>query len=579
MGELPTTTAATFCATVVDEWVRCGITDAVICPGSRSTPMALALAADDRVRVHVHHDERSAGFLALGLATASGRPAPVLVTSGTAGVELHPAVVEAHHGRIPMICCTADRPPELQGVGAPQTIDQTKLYGEAVRWFVDLGVPDDAAGQAWRSVAARTVAVATGAPPGPVQWNLPFRDPLVGQPGATQAGRNDGRAWHRMSRAPSTIASDSPDMAEAAGIVSGVRGVIAVGGSGGGRGVDPEAVHSLARTLGWPVLADPRSGCRTPDGTTVSHADLLLRHPSFAATHRPEVIIQLGEPPASKVQAQWLAQSGAIAIVVDPDGAWLDPDRVASLIISADPSVWCETLTGRLRAEIEAHIDDAWIESWAAADAAASTAVATALVHRPEITEPAVARDLVAAMPPGSRLVVSSSMPIRDIEWYSEARHGLTVISNRGANGIDGVVSTAVGVAVSGYPTALLIGDVALLHDTNGLLGLATRNVNLVIVVVDNDGGGIFSFLPQADLVDHDRFEQVFGTPHGVDFAMLAAAHGLPLTTISNQHELIPAIEKANAAGGASIIRVVTDRQANVAVHAELVAAVAAALG
>lgn len=578
MAEIPTTTAATFCATVVDEWVRCGITDAVASPGSRSTPMALALAADNRIRLHIHHDERSAGFIALGLATATGRPAPVLTTSGTATVELHPAVAEAHHGRIPMICCTADRPPELWHVGAPQTVDQIRLYGEAVRWFVDLGVPDPAATHAWRSVAARVVAEATGSPAGPVQWNLPFRDPLVGQPGELPSGRSEGRPWHHAERHVGT--PDRAQLASLASEVAGHRGVIVAGAVGPG-GVASQAVHTLARVLGWPVFADPRSGCRTPEGTTVSYFDALLRNPRFASDHTPEVVIQLGQPPASKVLGQWLAASDAHHVLVDPDGAWLDPDRQAALVIEADPAEWCHALVEALKAGEFAtdEIDERWIESWAAADAAADTALASTLARYEQITEPTVARELVAALPSDSWLVVSSSMPIRDIEWFTAARSGLRVVANRGANGIDGVVSTAVGIALTGVPTALLIGDVAFLHDTNGLLGLAKRDVDLTIVVIDNRGGGIFSFLPQADLVPGERFERLFGTPHDVELGLLAQAHGIPLTRVEKPGSLEVAVRQAHAAGGVSIVLVETGRDANVEVHRELNDAVIRAVG
>lgn len=575
MTEIPVTAAATFCATLVDEWVRSGITDAVVAPGSRSTPLALALVADDRIRVHVHHDERSAAFMALGLGTATGRPAPVLTTSGTATVELHPAVVEAHHGRVPFIACTADRPAELRDVGAPQTVDQTRLYGGAVRWFVDLGVPDDGASAAWRSVAARTVAEATGSPAGPVQINLPFRDPLVGRSDELPPGRADGAPWHRRVDRAGVL--DTEVVEALAARLHGRRGVLVAGGTGGGRGLDPNAVHGLARVLGWPVLADPRSGCRTPTGTTVSHADLVLRHAAFADRHRPEIVVQLGEPAASKVQGQWIAAAEPELVLVDPDGAWFDPERRATTVLAADPDQACPQLAEAL-AGAGSPVDAAWLEGWIHADQAASSAVAEALALESEPTEPAVARELMAALPEGAALVVSSSMPIRDVEWFAEARPGVRVLSNRGANGIDGVVSTAVGVALSGVPTALLIGDVALLHDSNGLLGLAGREVDLTIVVVDNDGGGIFSFLPQADQLPYERFELLFGTPHGVDLGLLARAHGIERQTITRPADLAPGVRRAHVAGGVHLLVVDTLREANVAVHERLNAAVAAAL-
>ena len=574
MPDVPVTTQATFCATLVDEWVRSGITDAVVAPGSRSTPMALALSECDALRVHVHHDERSAGFLALGLGVATGRPALVLTTSGTATVELHPAVVEAHHGRVPMLCLTADRPPELQGVRAPQTIDQTRLYGPAVRWFADPGPVDGLPEGAWRSLGSRAVIEAMGPPAGPVQLNLSFRDPLVGRRGDLPESRPDGGSWHRLE--PGSTEANPSMIAELSGMAAGRAGVIVAGSPGGGRTLDPVAVHALARALRWPVLADPRSGCRTASGTTISHADALLRHRPFADRHHPEVVIQIGEPPASKVVAQWLARSGATLVVVDPDGAWADPDRRAALVVRADPS--------HLAAELAVTVtgsgtDPQWLEGWAGADAAANDAIASTLALHPDPTEPGVARDLFAALGDGTTVVVASSMPVRDLEWYGAPRMGVHVVANRGANGIDGLVSTAAGVAASGRPTALLVGDVALLHDSNGLLGAARREIDLVIVVVDNDGGGIFSFLPQASELPTDRFEQLFGTPHGVDLAALAAVHGVPATAIGRPAELGPAVAAAQTDGGVRLVVVRTDRRANVALHDEVHAAVAAAIG
>jgi 2-succinyl-5-enolpyruvyl-6-hydroxy-3-cyclohexene-1-carboxylate synthase len=491
----------------------------------------------------------------------------VVTTSGTATVELHPAVVEAHQARVPMICCTADRPPQLHHVGAPQTVDQTRLYGPAVRWFVDPGVPDDAAAPWWRSLAARAVAEAVGPPAGPVQVNLPFRDPLVGRPGELPPGRADGGPWHRRTAGAAVPAPAVID--EVVGRLDGRRGVVVAGW-----GIDdPAAVHRLAAALGWPVLAEPRSGCRVPAPATVAHADAVLRTPNAAARLRPEVVLQLGAPPASKVVGQWLAASGATHLVVDPDGAWLDPDRRADLAVASPPGALCDALAHRV-----AVVDPSWVAAWAAAEGAAARALAEVLDGRDAPTEPGAARDVVAGLPEGAALVVSSSMPVRDVEWYAAPRHGVRVLANRGANGIDGVVSTAVGVALTGAPTVLLVGDVALLHDTNGLLGLARRDVDLVVVVVDNDGGGIFSFLPQAALLDDAEFEQLFGTPHGVDLVELARVHGLDATVASRGHEVGPAVAAGLAAGGPHVVVVRTDRHQNVAVHDELHAAVAGAV-
>ncbi|MBW3627616.1 MAG: 2-succinyl-5-enolpyruvyl-6-hydroxy-3-cyclohexene-1-carboxylic-acid synthase, partial [Actinobacteria bacterium] len=483
------TAQATFAATLVDEWVRAGLRHAVVSPGSRSTPLAVALAADDRLRLHVHHDERAAGFLALGIGKATGVPAVVLTTSGTAAVELHPAVVEASQSGVPLVVCTADRPPELQGVGAPQTVDQVHLYGRAVRWFCPVD-PAGAAPSTWRSLAARAVAEATGAPPGPVHLDLAFREPLVGEPGPLPPGRPDGRPWHRAVR--SVAGPDDAGLDEISGLLAGERGVIVAGAGSGG----PGEVHALAAATGWPVLADPTSACRVPAPATVAAFDALLRHHPFAEARRPEVVLRLGRPPASRILAEWLAGSAARQVLIERHGEWLDPDRTAAAVVAGDPGAWCSALARRLARSRAA---EAWAGSWNAAEAAAQAAMDHVLARHREVTEPGVARRLAATLPAGATLVVSSSMPVRDLEWYAAPRTGLRTLSNRGANGIDGVISTAVGVALTTTaPATALVGDVAFLHDANALLGLAGRGVDLTVVVVDNRGGGIFSFLPQA---------------------------------------------------------------------------------
>jgi 2-succinyl-5-enolpyruvyl-6-hydroxy-3-cyclohexene-1-carboxylate synthase len=546
---------ATFCVTLVDEWVRAGVRHAVVAPGSRSTPMALALANDDRLSVHVHHDERAAAFLALGIGVASGVPAIVLTTSGTAAAELHPAVAEASYGRVPMLVVTADRPAELQSVGAAQTIDQTHLFGRSVRWFAAPGVPDAAAAPTWRSLASQAHHESVGVVPGPVHLNLAFREPLVGEAGEPPPGRPGGAPWHG---APSPVGVVAP-MA-----LPGGRGVIVAGGDVG----DPAAVLDLGDRLGWPVLADPRSGCRVPGPTSVGAFDALLRHERFAASHRPDVIVRLGDPPASKALVAWMTTSGARQYAVGT--GWADPQRDADVVVRARPDDWCRGATGTAA-------DPSWRREWTEADAAAQRAIDGVLAAHHEATDPYVARSVMASA--AGSLVVASSMPVRDVEWFAAPRIGLRVHANRGANGIDGVVSTAVGVAAgTDAPVTALVGDIAFLHDANALLGLASRRLDLTIVVVDNRGGAIFSFLSQKDLLPVERFEQLFGTPHDVDLAALAVVHGLPALTVHDADGLVPALAAASSAPGTHVVVVRTDREANVALHRELAAAVARAL-
>ena len=557
--------AATFCATLADEAVRAGVRHVMLAPGSRSTPLALALVDRPELALHVFHDERSCSFAALGVGLAMGRPALVVCTSGTAAAELHAAVVEAHQAEVPLVVCTADRPPELREVAAPQTIDQTHLFGRAVRAFADPGVPDPALAPRWRALVARAIADATGPWPGPVHLNLPFRDPLVGSPDELPPGRPDGRPW---SRTVTGVGVPTPaDIDALASVLDHPRGVV-VAGAGAG---DPEAVHALAAAAGWPVLADPRSGCSLPRPASVAAFDDLLRHPGFAADHTPTVVLRLGRPPASKVLAQWLEASGAEQVQVTSSGAWVDPEGTAVLRVVADPAQVCRVLSGRLRAGARTP----WAARWRRAEEQAQAAIDDVLagVNRP--TEPGLARALVAAVPDGATLVSSSSMPVRDVEWYAAPRDGVRHLANRGANGIDGVVSTAVGVALaSAAPTFLLIGDIALLHDSNGLLTLGRRAADLTMVVADNDGGGIFSFLPQATEVEPDRFEQLFGTPHGIDPVALATAHGVPAAELTELAGLSDALGR-----GPRLLRVRTDRADNVAVHRAIHEAVARALG
>ena len=548
--------AATFCATLVDEWVRHGVRHAVVAPGSRSTPMAVALADRDELELHVVHDERVAAFVALGLGL-DGVPAVLLCTSGTAAANFHPAVVEAGLSDVPMLVVTADRPPELRDVGAPQTIDQLHLYGRSVRWFHDPGVPDASAAGTWRSLAARAHRAAHD---GPVHLNLPFREPLLGAPAALPPARDRPDVPARPS--PDDWRSDDGSI-DAPGILERQRGIIVAGGRSG---VATDTVGRLAASTGWPVLADPMSRCRGLPGA-VTAFDALLRHRAFADAHAPDVVVRLGRPPASKVLAQWIARSGAAVVQVGGPGV-IDPDH--DVVVS-----WPAEAVGAL-GRLTGASGTPWAARWTHAEERAQSAFADVLAAETALTEPQVARTVAetvaAAAPEHVEVVVASSMPVRDLEWYGGPT--ARAHANRGANGIDGVVSTALGRALTGRPTIALVGDVALLHDSNALVALRSRRVDLRIVVVDNDGGGIFSFLPQADALPAARFETLFGTPHGSDLVALAEAHGLPGHTVTTVDELTDALVRP----GPWVVRVPTDRAENVAVHARLHAAVAAAL-
>lgn len=569
---------AAFCAVLVDEWARAGVTDAVVAPGSRSTPLVIALDADPRISVHVVLDERSGGFFALGIGLATGRPAVVVTTSGTAAVELHPAVVEAHQAGVPLVAATADRPAELHHVGAPQTVDQEALFGRAVRWAVSLGVADTAAVSSWRSVSSRIVAEAVCGPagPGPVHVNLAFREPLLGDASAVEvpAGRERGLPWHSAYRTESPPAP--ADLIDLLASHAGGKGLV-VAGRGCG---DPARLLEGASALGWPVLADPRSGCRRRRDLAVASADALLRVPSIAGGWAPEVVVRAGAPWASKMLSQWIASlpAGIPQVLCDPSGRWLDPERAASTVVRSDGS----HLLGRAASGAQqAAGDSPWLQSWLDAEISAQRVFDAMLLAGGEfeLSEPAVARAVAGSSPPGTRVVVSSSMPIRDVEWFGPTVQRAEILSNRGANGIDGVLSTAVGVAVSeSRPVVALLGDLAFLYDAGALLGAVARDLSLTVVVVDNGGGGIFSFLPQATSQPADRFERYWGTPHGVDVDAVAAAYGVETSIVESRADLDRVVSSIGKPG-VSVAVVRSDRRSNVDVHDRLNAAVAEAVG
>jgi 2-succinyl-5-enolpyruvyl-6-hydroxy-3-cyclohexene-1-carboxylate synthase len=555
-----------FARALVDEWARAGITDAAIAPGSRSAPLALALAADDRIRVHVHIDERSAAFFALGIAKNTRRPAIALCTSGTAAAHFHAAVLEAHHARTPLIMCTADRPPELRDTGAGQTIDQVGLYGAAVRWQCDMGVPVDVpgAGAAWRAGAARAVAEAIGPPAGPVHLNLAFREPLVptGAPLVDAPGRATGRPWTEV--VASTPVPDERTVARvAAAVRSNPRGLLV---AGWGNAVSPATAERFAAAAGWPVLADPISGLRT-GSHAVSTYDPLLRAPAFAGAHLPDLVLRLGAAPTGKPANRVLLGPSVPQLAVDTDRSWLDPRHAVAELLAVDGESLLEAVADRLG---PAPPSSPWLDAWLGAEQVARTALDDVLDGWEDPFEGRVARDVVDALPADARLLVASSMPVRDVESFARPRAGVRVLANRGVNGIDGFVSTALGIGAStrdGQPVVALLGDLCLLHDANGLLGVSDRGLDVTFVVLDNDGGGIFSFLPQADLPEH--FELLFGTPHGIDLVALGALYGLPAERIEKASAVVPALEAAVAAGGVRLLIVPTDREANVERHRE----------
>jgi 2-succinyl-5-enolpyruvyl-6-hydroxy-3-cyclohexene-1-carboxylate synthase len=555
-----------------DEFARCGMRVACTSPGSRNTPVILSLVGSERIRCFSHIDERCAGFFAVGAAKASAVPVAVTCTSGTAAAELAPAVTEAWHAHVPLIILTADRPAELRDLRAGQAIDQIKLYGGAVKWFSEVELPPaDAAGVRFmRQLACRAYWTALQGPAGPVHLNLPLREPLtLAEPldhRQLSTGRADGEPWVRVESGRGRAASVPSGLLDP-------RTVIVAGRVERDDSLQ-DRVTALAGRLRIPVLADAMSACRI-GSTAIATYDLLLRDPELATPLVPAQILRIGDLPTSKPLRSWLASLGGATrqLIVDPERAWPDPDGVAQEIWSGDPIALVDSL------ERDGPPAADWLSRWTVADDAATAALRDGVAQTGELSEPLVAARLGEWLGPDVTLFVAASMPIRDVELYFPARAPLPrVLSNRGANGIDGTTSSAFGVAGAGEGSVvLLIGDVALLHDLGGLLAARRLGLELTIVVLNNDGGGIFDFLPVSES-GGDAFAEHISTPHGTSMDRVAALFDLRHVTPHTETELHAAVSDGIGSGEVTLIEVRTDRAANLALHRRLAIAGLAAV-
>ena len=560
---------AAFCDTMVDELIRAGVRDAVICPGSRSTPLTLAVARSS-LRVHVRLDERSAGFFALGLAKRSGCPSLIVVTSGTAAAELHAAVAEASLDDVPVIVVTADRPPELHDIGAPQTIPQSEMFAPLARFSLNPGTASGLPRASWRPIASRLVVEATGltGSPGPVHAILGLVDPLVGRADALPPGRPAGEPWFTAPVMHHKLSSELFTQ------LGGRRGVI-VAGRGCGAAT---TLLAGAAALAWPVIADPRSGLRSEATGVITTADSLLRSPHVVDRLDPEVIVLVGAPPASKVIGEWISQcagAGARVIVIGEHGPARHPTRTAAEFVVTEPASF---FAGLASADLKPSVD--WMDLWSALEVRADEVIASVL-DAEALSEPSVARTVAHAAGQAATIVASSSMPLRDLEWFGGTISTAgAVLANRGANGIDGVVSMALGAAAGGAgPVVALVGDLAFFHDVSALVDGLDPGSSAVIVVVDNDGGGIFSFLPQHELLEPEVFETLFGTPRRPEVAQVARGFGVDCVEVETADELWGALVEAMGAEGVTVLVArVRDRDANVELHNRLNATVAAAV-
>lgn len=559
---------------LVEELARCGIRRAFLSPGSRSSPIAIALDREPEIDLTVLLDERVSGFAALGAALAGCIPTIVACTSGSAAANLHPAVVEADQAGVPLIVLTSDRPPELRGIGAGQTIDQIGLYGSAARWFSEVGTheADDAGLLHLRSTACRAYGEAAMGR-GPVHLNLSWRDPLGPEPApadltATDPLAVEGRSEGRPLTVP--IAANEPGgelLAALRQAVEGAqRGLIVAG-----RLTDQRLSSSLAqlsKLTGFPVLAEPTSQLRFgrhDRAGVVAAYDLIAR--SQPNHLQPDLVLRFGDMPTSKPLRGWLAVCDANQIVIDPPGRWDEPSRRAGAFVRADAL----SVVEGLRERIDPKGGD-WRQRWAGAERRAQDAIDTVLASSGDLTEPAIQRLLGDAYGDRDRILLASSMPIRDAESFLQGGDAdLTFHANRGANGIDGLIATGCGIGLaSGRPTWIVLGDLALAHDLGGLAAVRSLTTPLRIVVVDNGGGGIFDFLPQAGQVEADRFGRLFTTPSALDPERAAELFDLPYERITDQERLLAVGQRERV-----LAHIKVDRADNVALHRRIAEAVA----
>jgi 2-succinyl-5-enolpyruvyl-6-hydroxy-3-cyclohexene-1-carboxylate synthase len=600
----PATDTYALLAAFVDELARCGMRAACTSPGSRCAPLVLSLARDQRLRCFSHVDERCAGFFALGLAKASGLPVAVACTSGTAAAELLPAAIEAHEARVPLLLLTADRPPELRDNGAGQAIDQLKLYGDAVKWFFEVGVHDanDHTLRSMRTLACRAYWTALEGRPGVVHLNFPLREPLVSEeePPPDRMGRPNGVPY--VHRTPVPGAEPAAASALAAFVTDSRRGILVAGRHERGTPLG-HAAAAFAAAAGWPLLADPLSGARRGEAA-IAHYDALLREPDFLAALTPDLVLRVGDLPVSKPLRSWLADlSDVRQVALDPEAAWQDPAAVLSDSLALEPASALSRLASSLAAPSSpsSRVEEDWLATWRSADERAAEAILGEFADH-EISEPAAAAELGVLLPEHATLFVASSMPVRDIESFWPVRADPPrVLCNRGANGIDGTISSALGAAAAADgPVVLLIGDVAFAHDVGGLLAARRLGLKLTIVLLDNGGGGIFDFLAisrsrmgqaretgadtagaQAEPVQEgeDIYTRHVATPTGLDFARAAALYGLSHERVEDVFAFRSALERSlDAAQESSIIEVRGERRANVEVHRRVWEAVSRAL-
>lgn len=555
-----------YLASFVAELFHSGITDVVVSPGSRSTPMAMVMAEHPELKVHIHVDERSAAFFALGIAKATNRPVAILCTSGTAAANYFPAIVEARYSRVPLLVLTADRPHELREVGAPQAIDQIHLYGQHVKWFAEMAPPENSEEMIRyaRTVCARAAAIAAQAPAGPVHLNFPFREPLIPRLDENLFQMNDRpQGYVKVHNGDLTVSEDY--LQTIAERLMGKKGVIVCGNIADGQFAD--AVTKLSEVLKFPILADPlsqlRSGKHKRDNIIDTY-DTFLRNEDAKGFLKPDVILRFGAMPVSKALTIFLKENpGAGQIVVDGGGGWRDPALLSTDMLFCRETIFCQ----KLLAYTEQQTDNRFLEDWKKANQLTKEMMVS-LSDITDLSEGKLFYELADMLPEGAALFVGNSMPIRDLDsFFLHNNKSIKIIANRGANGIDGTVSTAIGAALYSKPLYLVLGDLTFFHDLNGLFIAKKYHINIHIILVNNNGGGIFSFLPQSE---HPKnFELLFGTPLDIEFEHAVKMFNGKFTKISDWDHFRTEMKNSLDSSGINVYEFNTNRNRNLSEHRE----------
>jgi 2-succinyl-5-enolpyruvyl-6-hydroxy-3-cyclohexene-1-carboxylate synthase len=558
-----------YIAAFVAELVYTGVTEVVISPGSRSTPMAMVMAEHPDLNLHIHVDERSAAFFALGIAKAKQKPVAILCTSGTAATNYYPAIVEAHYSRVPLIVLTADRPHELRDVGAPQAIDQNQLYGNHVKWFTEMALPEksDEMIRYVRMVCARAAAVATQAPAGPVHLNFPFREPLI-----PKLDENIFAIKERPSGYVNVLNGDlligQDHFKEIADVLKQYKKGIIVCGQMEDKNF-AAAITRLAEALNFPILADPLSQLRSgehSDEWVIEAYDTFLRNDDAKLFLKPDVVIRFGAMPVSKALTIFLKENhSAFQYVVDGGAGWRDPAALSTNMIYCNETRFCEELIHF----VESTTDTAYLENWKEINCLTKDNLAMSIRDTKELNESRLFYQLANMLPNGATLFVGNSMPIRDLDsFFYMNNKSIRVMANRGANGIDGTISTALGAALFSGPLYLVVGDLTFFHDLNGLLAAKLYDIDIHIIIVNNNGGGIFSFLPQSE--HPKKFELLFGTPLGLDYEHVVKMYNGKFTRISDWDHLATVMEGSKENSGFHVWEIATNRDRNLKEHREI---------